>query len=130
MTVGVDALLGSFRESRQDYLADWRLLDDVLYRVYTEHPNHETMEAINAKLYLIGRSYATGIERLVNVDEARRNEQSAAMNQLARHYWQQRDLIDGAISALPASCRDLCCEDDVRGAVTAHRTLCEIVQRA
>jgi len=44
---------------------DWGAVDEILYRVCREHPDHTSRRSIMAKLILIGRTYAAGIERLV-----------------------------------------------------------------
>jgi hypothetical protein len=42
-----------------------QLSDEILYKLCRDHPNHKDPAAVHAKLSLIGRSYATGIERLL-----------------------------------------------------------------
>jgi hypothetical protein len=37
--------------------------NEVLYRLCREHPNHTTVDEVNAKIWLIGRAYAAAIER-------------------------------------------------------------------
>lgn len=44
----------------------WDLGNNVLYRLCEEHPKHDCGEAIIAKVWLIGRSYAAAIERRNN----------------------------------------------------------------
>ena len=41
----------------------WELGNDVLYQLCREHPGHTDEDAIVAKMWLIGRSYAAPIER-------------------------------------------------------------------
>src|SRR5437899_11357794 len=50
-----------------DYAIDntvWNLGNDVLYDLCRNHPKHRRVEVVAAKVWLIGRSYATGLERL------------------------------------------------------------------
>lgn len=47
----------------------WDLGNKVLYTLCQTHPKHYTNDAIIAKIWLIGRSYAAAIERRKNVGE-------------------------------------------------------------
>lgn len=47
----------------------WDLGNQVLYSLCQDHPNHDCGDAIIAKIWLIGRSYAAAIERRKNVDD-------------------------------------------------------------
>jgi len=47
----------------------WDLGNAVLYNLCKEHPIHESDEAIIAKIWLIGRTYAAAIERRRNAQE-------------------------------------------------------------
>jgi hypothetical protein len=44
---------------------DWGLVDEVLYRLCRDYPSHTDRRAVTAKLALIGRVYAAGLERRV-----------------------------------------------------------------
>ena len=55
----VDSALGS---------SPWDLGNQVLYSLCQDHPKHDHKEAIIAKVWLIGRSYAAAIERRKNAD--------------------------------------------------------------
>jgi len=41
----------------------WSAGDAVLYRLCSEHPDHEDVLQVVAKLWLIGRAYSAAIER-------------------------------------------------------------------
>jgi hypothetical protein len=45
--------------------ADWGLIDEVLYGLCREHPGHDDRRAVTAKLAMVGRVYAAGLERRV-----------------------------------------------------------------
>jgi hypothetical protein len=47
----------------------WDLGNQVLYSLCQEHPTHDRGDAIIAKIWLIGRSYAAAIERRKNVED-------------------------------------------------------------
>lgn len=48
----------------------WDMGNQVLYSLCQNHPKHNVGEAIIAKVWLIGRSYAAAIERRINADES------------------------------------------------------------
>lgn len=52
-----------YNKSVINYNDEWRALDEVLYKVCRDFPDHRSKNGIIAKTYLIGRTYATGIER-------------------------------------------------------------------
>ena len=45
------------------YEARWKKADDALYGLCGRHPLHDDLAGLYAKLLIIGRTYATGIER-------------------------------------------------------------------
>lgn len=47
----------------------WDLGNEVLYSLCQQHPKHDMGNAIIAKVWLIGRSYAAAIERRKNAEE-------------------------------------------------------------
>lgn len=47
----------------------WDLGNQVLYSLCQDHPNHDRGDAIIAKIWLIGRSYAAAIERRKNAED-------------------------------------------------------------
>ncbi len=49
--------------------SSWDLGNQVLYSLCQDHPNHDRGDAIIAKVWLIGRSYAAAIERRKNADD-------------------------------------------------------------
>jgi len=44
-----------------------RLLDETLYRLCSEHPKHTSVSEVHAKLWIIARTLASGIERKVSL---------------------------------------------------------------
>jgi hypothetical protein len=71
-----------YEDSRNEYKLNWRTLDEVLYRLCRDHPHHADSAAVNAKLYIIGRTYATGIERRFPTSGA----QGSSMSQLSAFF--------------------------------------------
>jgi hypothetical protein len=50
------------------YDGAFRVLDKVLYEACRKHPDHTDISSVFAKLWLIGRTFTTGIERAVESD--------------------------------------------------------------
>jgi hypothetical protein len=48
---------------------DWGAVDEVLYRLCREHPDHTDRRWTTAKVALIGRAYSAGLERRVSPPE-------------------------------------------------------------
>jgi hypothetical protein len=89
--------------SAADYLAevshyekDLRLLDDTLYRLCREHPNHTTPSSVHAKLWIIGRTYATGIERKIET----RKKKRSPLSKVAELFLANGEQLDELIAEL------------------------------
>ena len=61
----------SFIEAALQRQSVWDLGNEVLYRLCREHPDHRSADAVLAKVWLIGRSYAAAIERRRNTGLAK-----------------------------------------------------------
>src|SRR5262245_21544713 len=70
-----------FIKSDQDDI--WSFGNEILYRLCREHPSHQQMEAVVAKIWLIGRSYAAAVERGKKNDEKGLYEVSTFYKQVA-----------------------------------------------
>ena len=53
-------------ESARAFDQDWGAVDEVLYRLCREHPDHVDRRWTTAKVALIGRAYSAGLERRVS----------------------------------------------------------------
>ena len=71
----------AYRHAVTDYDHTWRTTDQTLYDLCRHHPGHSDQADVNAKLWIIGRTYATGIERKIPT----KNTQGSSMGQLARY---------------------------------------------
>jgi len=85
-----------FRSAVNTHARDWGVTDGVLYELCRKHPSHEALSAVNAKSLLIGRTFATGIER--HIKSA--GSQGSSIGQLARHLQRNGSLVDGIIGRL------------------------------
>jgi hypothetical protein len=88
----------AYRQSVAYYNANWRLLDETLSRVCRENPGHARRDAVYAKVWIIGRTYATGIERRIKTTGV----QGSSMTQLAEHLIKHAPQVDEWFNALRA----------------------------
>jgi hypothetical protein len=85
-----------FRSAVDGHAKDWGVTDDVLYELCRNHPGHTALSAVNAKTLLIGRSFASGIERHIKST----GSQGSSIGQLADHLQKNSPLVDGVINRL------------------------------
>jgi hypothetical protein len=84
----------------KEYKEEWQLLDDTLFRLCREHPDH-TLPSLHAKLWVIGRTYATGIERLVTKkDTPFANEQGGSLLRVTDCLCKNRETLDALFAEL------------------------------
>jgi hypothetical protein len=57
--------LNEYKKACVDYKQNWALLNGILYKMCKDYRSHKDLSAINAKVWIIGRAYATGIERMI-----------------------------------------------------------------
>ena len=74
-----------------DYELNWKVMDGALYRLCHENPDHAKRSSVCAKLWIIGRTYATGIERKIATTGA----QGSSMSQVTDLFLQHAVNIDG-----------------------------------
>ena len=82
--------VNDYNKSRDAYTQGWKIVDDTLYRLCRDHPSHDDRAAVNAKILIIGRTYATGIERKV----ATTGVQGSSISQVADFFFMHRKEID------------------------------------
>lgn len=75
---------------------NWALLDNTLYDLCRLHPDHADRTGSNAKLWLIGRGFATGIERQIKS----KNGQGSSMGALCDYVHDNQAAIDRVIRLL------------------------------
>ena len=86
----------AFRRAVADYDCTWRATDATLYDLCQRHPGHGDQAGVNAKLWIIGRTYATGIERKIPSN----GRQGGSMSQLAEHLLKHAQQIDDLFARL------------------------------
>lgn len=88
--------VADFHEAVRDYQANWSGIDAELYELCKRYPAHSDSRERNAKLWLIGRTYATGIERKIRS----KRTQGSSLNQLSDHLSSHAQDLDCLISQL------------------------------
>ena len=86
----------NYERSQGDYAAQWATLDAYLYQLCDENPGHGSRLSVNAKVYIIGRTYQTGIERQIRA----KGTQASAISQVIELLCRQHETIDRLFSRL------------------------------
>jgi hypothetical protein len=107
----------------QDYEANWAALDKVLYDLCVQCPDHQSRASVNAKLWVIGRTYATGIERKIKS----KGSQGSSMKQFADHIWTHRAAVDAIITSLDG-CRGSLTIDGLKCIQEGHGQFVKLIQ--
>lgn len=68
--------------------------DKHLYDLCHKYSDHDSYNAINAKLYIIGRTYATGIERKMKKKEGANEQQGFNIEKLTDYFYQNRNNLN------------------------------------
>lgn len=102
---------------------NWVLLESTLYDLCSRHRGHASRAASNAKLWLIGRGFASGIERLIKS----KGGQGYAMTALCNFVHEKHVSIDKIIGLLAGVAEPLDTEKLERIAV-AHGRLCRLLR--
>lgn len=89
--------IAQYKKACKDYEERWPLLNDTLYRLCEENPGHSSRSTINAKFFIIGRTYASGLERL---RENQDRVPSATLNMLTQHVYENRKQVDPIFTEL------------------------------
>lgn len=120
---GFDAAVLS--EAIEDYKAMWSVADEELLRLCRRHPAHGDLGTVNAKLLIIGRAYATGIERKVRADGSQAGALKRIAALLAGHTIAKE--IDGLIDSLPKT-SNVITKRSVALALNAHGRMVELMR--
>ena len=85
-----------FKQACANYRANDEAMNIALYDLCKRHPTHQDKSGIHAKLWIIGRAYATGIERTIKS----KGSQGDSMRQLAKLFWRERKRVDKVLLSL------------------------------
>ncbi len=97
----------------------WDLSNEVLYSLCQRHPNHETDQAIIAKILLIGRTYAAAIERRKNAEETSDDFYEITVVEKIKN-----SNLDNWLSSLPNQILDPW--QELGSVITVHKRLMDI----
>lgn len=103
--------------------ANWSVLDQTLYDLCKKYPGHEDVAGSNAKLWLIGRGFATGIERQVKSTGG----QGSSMLSLCEFIHKSHKRIEVILAPLRAIKEPLT-PGDLRVIVEQHGRFCGLLE--
>ena len=115
--------ISDFGKIKKERFGDWEVLDQALYRLCKDYPDHQSRNAINAKLWIIGRTYATGVERMISNEDG---SQGGSMECLAEMFYRRNKRIDAIITRLSKHAEPLE-PSKLKPILIAHRDLLAIV---
>lgn len=85
-----------FDQAAEAYRTKWQGIDRALARLCRECPDHHDRLRTNAKIWIIGRAFSTGIERLIPSDRT----QGSAMEALCDYLHAHADRADAILGQL------------------------------
>jgi len=112
-----------YRRAVADYDRTWRATDETLYDLCRRHPAHGNRAGVHAKLWIIGRTYATGIERKIPAN----GKQGGSMSQLADHLLKHGRQADGLFAQLRRLAEPLD-PDKLRSVLDLHGRFIALIQ--
>ena len=117
--------LEKYQRASTKYRAEWEATDEALYSLCQRYPGHQDRGGINAKLLIIGRAYATGIERKI----PSLGTQGSSLEQLADHLTANGSTVDRVFGDMQGLAEPLT-PDKLIQILNAHGRLVRIVQGA
>ena len=112
-----------YRRAVEQYCRCWQTTDRKLYALCRQYPGHDDEAGVNAKLWLIGRTYATGIERQITAD----GRQGGSMRRLSRLLLRRHRRLDRLFSELRLVRQPLT-ETKLETIIDVHRRFMALVQ--
>jgi hypothetical protein len=85
-----------YRKAIADYRANWCAIDEELYDLCRRYPEHTDARGVNAKLWIIGRTYATRIESKITTQGV----QGSSLTQLSDYLRSHARQLDGLLRGL------------------------------
>lgn len=102
------------------YDAEWSLLDETLYRLCGENRDNTSRPSVFAKVFIIGRSYETGIERQVKT----RGTKGSSISQVAECLLRHGKKVDEWIGSLSGEIDSA----DLRAIVEVHGRILNLLK--
>ena len=107
--------LRTFAKAREERIREWEVTERTLYDLCRKHPNHDSANEVNAKLWIIGRTYATGVERTIKTD----GKQGGSLAKPSRHLVRNREKM-AKITGCLSEVREPLDRGKLRTIVKAH----------
>lgn len=113
-----------FEESEAKYCARRSLTYDTLRSLCRDYCKHDTEREVAAKVWLVGRAYATQIERHV----VSRDGQGSSLDQVVTLMHENARDIDGWIAELPNEEERALTDDEISKCVRVHGRLVHLLE--
>jgi hypothetical protein len=111
-----------YRSANHEYDQTWQAIDAVLYQLCRQYPEHTDRPSVYAKVFIIGRTYQTGIERKVPSDHT----QGSAMSKAAAHILERGSDIQSLFKQLEAATEPLT-QSALKNIAEVHGALVKIL---
>jgi hypothetical protein len=112
-----------YNNAIQDYEQNWQIMDQILYRLCSDHPSHAKLSSVTAKVVMIGRTYATGIERKVST----KGTQGSSISQVVALLFSHRKTVDQWLSSLGQVAAPLT-TPHIQAILTVHGLILNLLQ--
>ncbi len=123
-TLTLRILTKEHQTTAAQYAKHWALGNEVLYRLCRENPGHSRLDACYAKVWIVQRAYAAGLERSTET----RGTGVAALDVVARHLHKAHVKVDRALARLPASAKAHLNPDRFATALAVHCRLLTLLR--
>jgi len=112
-----------YKNAVTNYNRTWRETDSTLYELCHRYPGHRDPSELYAKIFIIGRTYATGIERKI----ASKGTQAGAMCRLIQHMLVHTTELDAIFTPLTCLTETLA-PDTLRTIIDYHGRFVRLLQ--
>jgi len=117
-------LASDYQNASQDYSQSWETIDRVLYQLCGRYPMHKDRLPVTAKVVIIGRTYATGIERKVQTTGA----QGSSISQVVSCFVSHGKEIDAWLLQLKQIAEPLT-SSDIKEILTVHGLILNLLRK-
>ncbi len=113
-----------FREAQTEYLKWWSLTYQSLRSLCERHPGHTSENEVAAKVWIIGRTFATQIERQVESSGGA----GSSLGRVVKLLYEHRGAIDRWISEVPMGERAASFDDVIVKCVQVHARFVKLLE--
>jgi hypothetical protein len=113
-----------FLECIEAHRNGWDAVDEVLYALCEKHPTHSRLPGVQAKVLLIGRGFATGVERHIYSEKT----QGSSISTLVRHLHSHHREADEIVSRL-RKIREPLDIEKLEAIVVEHGKFCRLLSK-